>query len=169
MVGKGADIPAMKEIDVVKRTLGEFLSGLGFRRRSGAWYRKGSETITVIELQCSQYSAKYYLNIGLWLLALGNVDYPKEMRCHIRTRLTELFPDQDDHIERMLDLTNGIADSERVDGLLQIFNDGLLSTIENTASIASLETPRGREFLSRSLQSGPALAFLADIGPQPLE
>jgi len=47
-------------------------------KHSGSWYRTGDDVITVLNLQKSQYSLRYYVNVGWWLRALGDAKFPKE-------------------------------------------------------------------------------------------
>ncbi|PZS07781.1 MAG: hypothetical protein DLM55_09900 [Acidimicrobiales bacterium] len=44
-----------------------------------------------LQLQKSQYGLRYYINVALWLLALGEAQFPKERTCHVRSRLSRVL------------------------------------------------------------------------------
>ena len=92
------------------------LKAAGFKKkRPTTWYRDGAETICVVNLQKSPYGNEFYVNIGLWLKALGDNDKPVEYHCHIRTRWEELIPEDEFKIKRLLDLEDmSMFDEDRV-------------------------------------------------------
>ena len=59
----------------------------GFRRKSSTWSREEEESILVVNLQRSLWGEVYYVNLAVWLKALGKLRQPKEYLCHIRKRL----------------------------------------------------------------------------------
>ena len=66
------DLHAMKRAqDVARRTVDDAARLAGMTRRSGSWYLQRGEVVAVLNLQRSQYSPLYYLNLGWWLSALG--------------------------------------------------------------------------------------------------
>jgi hypothetical protein len=77
--------------DTVKRTFWRSMTAGGYTNRSGTWQRVGDHVHTVVTLQRSEYASTYYINVGWWLLALG--DPPprlKERECHVRMRVEHL-------------------------------------------------------------------------------
>jgi len=78
--------------NIIQTTFDDFAKESGFSKKSGSRYLRNDETLVVLNLQKSQYGLQYYVNIGLWLLALRAAEYPKEHHCPIRTRLTRLVP-----------------------------------------------------------------------------
>ncbi|WP_435009047.1 DUF4304 domain-containing protein [Tundrisphaera lichenicola] len=62
----------------------------GFKKASGSWYFDGPETVLVANLQKSQYGSCFYINLGVWLKAIGEAATPKEHHCHVRIRLESL-------------------------------------------------------------------------------
>jgi hypothetical protein len=107
-------------------------------KKSGSWYRRTPEIIAVSNLQKSNYGPRYYFNHGFWLRSLGNDPYPKEWRCHVRTRLEDMLPGRAHEIERLLDLGASVIDEERIAGIRQLFDGGLLPIIEQASTVAGL-------------------------------
>jgi len=79
--------------DLVK-TLHVPLKAAGFEKRSLSWYLDGRDTIVVISLQRSNWSKDYYINIGIWLKALGDETLPKHYKCPMNWRVERLFPEK---------------------------------------------------------------------------
>ena len=71
----------------VKRSMQACLREHEFQGRGSTWYRDLPETILVVNLQGSRYGGEYFVNLAVWLKALGAASTPKEQVCHIRKRL----------------------------------------------------------------------------------
>ncbi|MFB6609342.1 DUF4304 domain-containing protein [Agromyces sp. NPDC056379] len=136
-----------------------WLNGAGFRKHKGAWYRRTDEVVTVVDLQKSQYGPQYYLNIGLWFRAIEDLQFPKPVACHVVNRLaSELSGFASDDLSRLLDLEAAVPDRGiRLRNLLDTHFVPLLGVFQDAASLRS---PRGELFLSRSGIRSPALALL---------
>ncbi len=64
----------------------------GFKKKGLTWYKKFPECICVVNLQKSNYNNLYYLNVASYIRSIDPIiDYPKEEKCHIRTRLGDNF------------------------------------------------------------------------------
>jgi hypothetical protein len=79
---------------VIQRAFEGPLKQEGFQKKSGSWYLNGFETVVVANLQKSNYGEQYYVNLAIWLKALGDDLFPKEHKCHIRLRLGSLVGQQ---------------------------------------------------------------------------
>ena len=75
-----------------------------FARRGTTLYRDQEESVAVVTLQGSVYGGRYYLNVGVWLKALGGSDAPKVHQCQVQARLAGMrpAPDDDEHGEAFL-------------------------------------------------------------------
>lgn len=71
----------------VKRSMQACLHEHEFQRKGTTWYRDLPETILVVNLQGSRYGGESFINLAVWLKALGTNNMPKENVCHIRKRL----------------------------------------------------------------------------------
>src|SRR5690349_18200872 len=117
----------MSERNVIQTTFDGFGKESGCAKKSGSWYRRSDETIVVLNLQKSNYGTAYYVNVALWLLALGEVDAPKENKCHVRTRLDDLVPSgTQGRLTELLDLETPIDEATRRDELFGLLGEHLL-------------------------------------------
>ena len=91
-----------------KKKLEEYLKSLlkthGFKKKALTWRKDAGECIQVLNIQGSQWSDSFYLNLGIYFKALGGESAPNEYDCHIRERLTGITPD--------LGKTNSLLDFE---------------------------------------------------------
>jgi hypothetical protein len=130
----------------------------GYSKRSGSWYRTQVETVAVMNLQRSNYSPRYYINVALWLSSLGSEPYPKEHACHVRTRLERLLDDAE-QLEAALDLDQTMEGGQRV-GIISAalaVADGLLSAC---SSLDGCRTSPGNVLVERSLVRAAAVALV---------
>ena len=67
---------------------------IGFKKRGGTWHRATGAGVQVINIQGSQWSRIFYINLGVYFPELGKKDLPSEYDCHIRRRLDQLVPDR---------------------------------------------------------------------------
>ena len=144
--------------DVVQETVDSFLKNHGYSKRSGSWYRAQDETVAVVNLQRSNYSPRYYLNVALWLSTLGSEPYPKEHQCHVRTRLNRLL-DDGDVFEAALDLDEPIEHGDRVSTISEALAvaDDLLRAC---SSLDGCRSSPGKLLVERSLVLGTAVALI---------
>ena len=89
-----------------KRALAAVLKEAGFTMKGQSFFLDGQDTIVVLNLQKSDFDEQYYVNVGIWLKALGSTAFPAENKCHILARLTSLFTSEFNVIERACHLTS---------------------------------------------------------------
>jgi len=150
----------MTSQNVVEKTLEGVASFAGFSRHSGAWYLRNAETIEVVELQKSQYGQQYYVNAALWLLPLGESQFPKEEKCHIRSRLGVLFPEHEHSLKQILDLEYPMDEATRVIEFRRILETLLLPTLAACSTLARLKGRTGDRLLKSSLVTKEAQKLL---------
>ncbi len=69
-------------------TLAPHLKRLGFKKKGRTWHRTSEDVVEVFNIQGSSWSKDdYYLNLGIYLKALGKETLPPEYNCHIRERI----------------------------------------------------------------------------------
>jgi hypothetical protein len=72
--------------DTVK-VYAQLLGSLGFSKKKKQFIREGEGVTVVVDLQKSNYSSIYYVNVGAWFTELGGPNSsPKEYTCHLRFR-----------------------------------------------------------------------------------
>jgi Domain of unknown function (DUF4304) len=80
-----------------KKTLKKSFAPLeeaGWMKKGQSWYLDGKDAIVVVNLQKYDFGESYFINIGIWLKALGDTAYPKVNLCHVYLRAENLFPEQ---------------------------------------------------------------------------
>jgi hypothetical protein len=155
----------VSERDAVQRAFDQFGKQAGFEKKSGSWYQRAEEVISVSNLQKSQYGPQYYFNQAFWLRQFGDERSPKENNCHIRARLGSLLPDQADTIERLLDLDHQMPDEQRVEELVGLLRERLLPLIERGETVAGLRGLLDEGAFKAAGIRGPAQEALAAVSP----
>lgn len=77
--------------NVIENTMKKLLKHEGFIKKRLAWYKKTDHCSCLVELQKSQWSDQYYINIAVAYNELNPPEFPKEYQCHIRGRLSKLI------------------------------------------------------------------------------
>jgi hypothetical protein len=147
----------VSERDEIQQLVDEFARSRGYTKRSGSWFRRQDETIAVLDLQRSDHSHAYYVNVALWLLPLGDATAPKEHTCHVRTRAARLVDDEQ-ALERELDMTKPVDDRSSVILAALTTADKLLAAC---STIAGCRSEPGATLVERSLVRGPAQSVLS--------
>ena len=85
----------MIDKNTFKKTIATSLKTVGFVKKGGqSWYLQGKDSVIVFNLQKSNWDETYYINIGIWLKALGESLFPLHNHCHLTYRVESLFPKQ---------------------------------------------------------------------------
>lgn len=66
------------------------LKALGFTKKANNWWRQSQDAVQVLNIQKSPYGEWIYVNLGIYLKALGTETTPPERRCHVRVRLEQI-------------------------------------------------------------------------------
>lgn len=77
----------------MEMALKPFMKQLGFKKAGPTWHRSMGIGVQVLNIQGSQWSKSFYLNLGVYFHALGCEERPREYQCHIRQRLCQLVDD----------------------------------------------------------------------------
>lgn len=153
----------MSDRNAVQKAFDRFGELPGFEKKSGSWYRRGHEVISVSNLQKSQYGPKYYFNQAFWLRQLGDERFPKDYKCHIVARLGALFPDKETRINQLLDLEQHMPDEQRIEELVDLLRTRLLPLIERAGSLAGLRALVDEGVFKAAGVSGSAQEVLAAV------
>jgi hypothetical protein len=155
--------------NILKKTLDGVAAYAGFSKHSGVWYRRQAETMAVIELQESEFGSQYYVNVALWLLPLGDSQFPREEKCHIRTRLEALFREEEKRLKQILDLEHPMDEATRETQFRGILENLLIPTLAGCSTLADLKGGMGNRLLKSSLVNREAqrLLGLDANGPAP--
>jgi len=110
----------------------------GFRKKGATWHRRVDEFIQVVNVQGSQWSKKFYLNLGIYITQLGDMETPPEYHCHIRNRVNELAPDRQRYLQ-LVDLENDVPDEVRFSGLLAIVDQQAIPWLETYSNLTKVK------------------------------
>jgi hypothetical protein len=67
-----------------------FFKQYGFKKMRTTWRKSTDDFVFVLNIQGSQWSKEdYYINVGIYIKALGTKQNPYEYDCHIRSRIDE--------------------------------------------------------------------------------
>jgi hypothetical protein len=112
------------------------LAKAGFHRRSSTWYLDEGEIIKVVNLQKSSYSNTYYVNLCIYIKALGSaVKNPKEDECHIRTRLDSTLGQTPKKYDYLFDLSRvHVNEKDDETNLVECVRRGILPQLDRIRS-----------------------------------
>lgn len=111
----------------LKGTFDAMLRDASFIKKSGSWYRSGSDAIVVLNLQKSDHGHYYYLNLGISFKALSLEPFPKTNHCHIQISVDRLAGDDMLALNKALDLDEG--DEEDLIGFVDLMNQRILPLV----------------------------------------
>jgi hypothetical protein len=99
-----------------------------------------------------------------WLRQVADERFPKDHTCHIRARVEDLLPEDASRIGHLLDLDHAMPGEQRVEELVALLNDRLLSLIERGSTVAGLRALRDEGAFRAAGVTGPALEAMAAVG-----
>jgi hypothetical protein len=123
-----ASIEKKKLEIILKPVLKEF----GFRKKGGTWWRQLDCFIQVVNIQGSQFSKRFYLNLGVYIKELGDVEWPAEYDCHIRVRLNSIADNA--IVNSLLDFENTNVDDEERRSIATILRKSGISWLNKCSS-----------------------------------
>jgi len=132
---------ASPENKQLQRWLAPRLKEVGFRKLGATWRRAVGESIVLLNIQGSQWSRSFYINLGSYYRALGDLERPPEYSCHVRARLSQLVPDQV-RLARLLDFERPMAECERSAEVIALIDTCALPWLDSVATVAG-----GRSYL----------------------
>ncbi|MDX8498412.1 DUF4304 domain-containing protein [Mesorhizobium sp. VK4C] len=134
--------------DIIVQALVDVGSRYGFKGVRGTnYYRDGTETICLLNLQKSSWGPQFYLNAAVWFTRLGPNRRPKESNCHIRWRVNSLMQDEASKMfAQALDLECPMPDDQRlslIENGVDAYGFGLLSRCESEHSALRIADEAG--------------------------
>jgi hypothetical protein len=129
-----------------KKMFGNLAKLHGFERAFGGWFRESDECILVLDLQRSNYSNLYYLNIKLYVRGMFTDEYGelKLDKGLVRSDVGHIFRREPKEFSTALDLENDLADTDREESLTKLFTE-FLEPFSQRAS-----TPKGIAQLAKA-------------------
>ncbi len=125
------------------------LKAAGFKKKDATWHRVRDGIIQTFNVQGSAWGKSFYLNLGIYLTALGDETTPPEYRCHIRTRVCRLTDDRARYDE-LLDMENSVPNDTRFRELNDIIASKAIPWLEDLSEVQGIKA-----WLSREKPAGP--------------
>ena len=118
----------------------ELLKQAGFKKQSSTWRREQDGIIQVVNLQRSNVSFSFMLNLGIFVKKLNpNINSPKEYECHYRERF-ETVGEEDKANREKINEKRKILD----------FEDASTTVEEKITKLKEIIENRVLEFFSES-------------------
>lgn len=116
----------------------------GFRKAGSTWHRDQDRIIQVMNIQKSQWSDRFYINVGIYLKDLGTEARPTEYRCHVRCRAEQLVsPAELPELHLLLNFTEPVPPVERYAKLRAFVAKSVLAWLDaNSTKEALADTLR---------------------------
>lgn len=126
--------------DIIEGTIAAVMKKNGFRRKSNTWYRQTDDTILVVNLQ-REWGLLSFINLAVWLNALGENTFPKHYKCHIRERAERL---DDPSLHRYWEQTvlrrdnTDISDAERTQKIQWLLEEKAIPFLLSCGSVEGI-------------------------------
>lgn len=103
----------------------------------GGWYKDTAETLVILQLQASQYSRFYYLNIKIYIHGTFEEKYVPN-KFYVAKHPGSILSRQPTIYNEIFDLDNEISDEARKSLLKSFFNDYLNESYESFKSVEGI-------------------------------
>lgn len=120
---------ASEEKRLLLQALSPTLKAHGFRKKDSTWRRTRDGFIQIINVQGSQWSRSFYLNLGIYIEAIGAKATPLEFDCHIRNRADNLVEDHRQY-QQLLDFEVSISPEVRFRELNEIIEKRVIPWLD---------------------------------------
>lgn len=77
----------------LQQHLAPLLKREGFRKHHATWWKDYADSIAVFNIQGSRFGPTLFINLGIYYRAHGSESQPREVDCHLRTRLNSIATD----------------------------------------------------------------------------
>lgn len=114
------------EKKLFKKIFSNVAKSYGFSSAFGGWYKRSDECIVALELQRSNYSHLYYLNIYIYIQGYCGQSIQIITKSIMKGSTKDLFRREDKKYSQWFDQENGISNDNREQGLETFFKDWML-------------------------------------------
>lgn len=130
----------MSQPQLIVDSFRSVLKPAGFRQKKDNWFLSNDDTVVVVNLQKSSYSKKYYVNIGIWLKVLGDVETPQHAKCHVRCRIGALLNQHEEpRIGQLFDLEDeSFTEAARSHEIGALLTEYLIPFVDRVKTVSSL-------------------------------
>jgi hypothetical protein len=110
----------------------------GFKKRGATWHLCGKEFISVFNIQGSQFSLFFYLNLGIYIRELGPKETPTEYQCHVRVRGDQIVSNRQRLVDN-LDFEAPIPQGKRLRELADLVETEMIPWLVSISSKEKLK------------------------------
>ena len=121
----------------LKKVIGEVAKRNCFKLVNSNWVKESEETIMVLNLQKSNFSNKYYLNIRVFIKGLFD-KFIKIDKTVLKNDTGDVFRRTPPEFDPVLDLENDIELSLRIEEIEKLFNSFIIPFSYDALSIKGL-------------------------------
>lgn len=123
----------------LKKIIGKILKDNNFVTLNGNWFKESDETIVVLNLQKSNFSDKYYLNIRIFIKGLF-CNFSKMDKKWIKNQIGDVFLRAPKEFDYILDMENNIGLEERIEKIQDLFNKFIVPFSSEAFSVAGIKS-----------------------------
>jgi hypothetical protein len=125
----------------VVSVIGTALKPLGYKKDANTWRKSNPETVEVLNIQKSSGGARLYINLGVLIRSIKDIEKPREYECHVRARLDARPEDSDkDDLGKALTYNNGESEDWRTGILTRAILQRAVPFLNRFETRASAET-----------------------------
>lgn len=147
--------------NAIDEALRSALEPENFRRKTHTWFRDEAEVLQLINMQKSQFGDQYYINLAIWLKALGPPPGAlQEHQCHVRMRESALLKEETS-MRPALDLESQLGDEERSELVEDFLKKRLLPFAAECLTLSGLRRAFKEGRLKRAMVLKSAKELLA--------
>ena len=123
---------ASAEKKYLENMLKPFMKSRGFKKKGGSWCKDVGDFLQIVNIQGSPYSKIFYINLAVYIKALGNNEWPAEYDCHIRIRLNSFCLEKG--VTELLNFENFGVDELPREKLVEILESDGIPWLESCSS-----------------------------------
>lgn len=107
------------------------------KKKGNSWYIRSPETVSVVNLQKSQWSKQFYVNIGIFCSPIEE-NLP-EFKADIRFRIENFLPERHrTSAVELFDLENSLGENERLSMIHKLVTDLIDPALEDFKNLQTL-------------------------------
>ncbi|MBB1294815.1 MULTISPECIES: DUF4304 domain-containing protein [Pseudoalteromonas] len=112
----------------------------GFKKKGASWACAEGELAKWFNIQCSRNSGCVYFNVGIYFQATKEVDYPKELDCHLRFRFEQLLSSDEEirDFYRLSDFESGLNTEAKITRLTNLIASKLIPFFNQYNSVTDI-------------------------------
>ncbi len=126
-----------QENKILQEAFSPIFKRYGYKKHGATWHHDNKELISCFNIQGSQWSKAFYLNLGIYIKALGDKSFPNEYECHVRLRIEGLV-DERSKVHQLLDFENSLPQESRLKELTKIVEDKVIPWFQKISTSEDL-------------------------------